>query len=366
MNKMTLYNLLKTVMTINNIKFKEYNNNIIDSEILLLDLVKKLAKNKQLWMNPQVLNSKTIHVNKQLEIVLHYASEHGYFDIVKLSIEYDTDIHSNSDYALRFAAGNNHLEIVKILIKNGAYINTISNYALRVASEKGHLEIVKILIENDADIHAISDYALRYASGNGHLEIVKYLIEKGADIHAELDYALRFASGHNHLLVVQFLIENGADIHAIIDYPLRFAAEKGHLEIVKYLCEKGADINAISNDALKLALRNNHLLVVKYLIDNGADINVVFHYISLNENSDISIYLYSMNIFNFQNKPDNIIFRECMICPISIEDFTSETEKIGCATCLNIFEKNSLQKWFIVKGIECPLKCRGNTFYIVK
>lgn len=91
---------------------------------------------------------------------------------------------------LQISCDKGNYEQAKKLIEEGDYdVNdqdNAGNTALHEAALNGHLDVVKLLIENDADVNTQSfemfrDTPLIDASANGHLEVVKYLLSHGAD-----------------------------------------------------------------------------------------------------------------------------------------------------------------------------------------
>ena len=126
---------------------------------------------------------------------LHYATEKGYIEVVKLLLQNGADVNAfnlKSKTPLHLAAERGFLEVTKLLLQNGADVNAkSSNFAntpLILAAMKGHFEIVKLLLENGANVNQMSYHgshgsdSLGYAAYYGHLEIVKILLKHGAYI----------------------------------------------------------------------------------------------------------------------------------------------------------------------------------------
>lgn len=153
--------------------------------------------------------------------ILYMASSLGNTEIVKLLLEYGTDLTMlHGDHNPLFTASHGgHIEIVKLLLKYGADLNTpMSNGVtiLNLASMLGHAEVVNLLLENGADPSVVGKNgftSLFIASAKGHAEMVESLLEKGAD--------------------PSVVWENGWT-------PLFIASQRGHEKVVKLLLEKEA------------------------------------------------------------------------------------------------------------------------------
>lgn len=66
--------------------------------------------------------------------------------------------------------------------------NIFQRTPLHYASEEGHAECVKLLLEDNSDVNAKDDAQitpLHEASENAHLESVKFLLEKNSDVGAK-------------------------------------------------------------------------------------------------------------------------------------------------------------------------------------
>ena len=195
------------------------------------------------------------------------------FHLESFKVHSNLITNDNKDILLKYAAEKGYFEIVKYLIEEcNCDPHLCLEHALRRAVRNGHFEIVKYLIEtHHCDPHVESEDALRWAVENGHLKIVKYLIETHkCDPHINSEYALRLASRNGHLEIVQYLIEtHHCDPHVNEELALRLAGENGHLEIVKYLigvCKCDPQHSEYAY-ALKMALRNEHSEIVKYFVE---------------------------------------------------------------------------------------------------
>ena len=110
--------------------------------------------------------------------------------------------------------------IIEALIKAGADINAKNkdgNTALHWVSECGHADVVKLLINAGADINAKNkdgDTALHRVSERGHADVVKLLIKEGAKVgvrNKEGEKPLSRAVDNGHTKVVNMLLDKDKD-----------------------------------------------------------------------------------------------------------------------------------------------------------
>lgn len=215
-------------------------------------------------------NGAIIYVDDALEI----SCIQGWYEIVRLLIEYGADVQYGEDFALRSAIDEHHRKVVKLLLDNGADIHTHNEYPLIQACRNNDRKIVRLLLDYHADVHVDNEDPLCLASESGHTEIVEMLLKAGANIHIDDDRPLRVASKNGYIDTVRLLLRKGANVRASEDYALRLSAAKGHTEIVKLLLRSGADVHASEDYALREASMFGHTEVVKILLENGADIHV--------------------------------------------------------------------------------------------
>jgi hypothetical protein len=158
------------------------------------------------------------------------------FNIIKLSRWIYEELKSinYNDLKLKKAFKKKDLEIIKEIIHLNVNKELLNKYLTRYYND---YELVKLLLENNANVHSDNDYALRCASYEGHDKVVKLLLENGADIHAKNDLSLKWASGCGHNKVVKLLLENGADVHVDDDLSLKWASYYGYDKVVKILKE---------------------------------------------------------------------------------------------------------------------------------
>ena len=205
---------------------------------------------------------------------LHWASEYGHTEIVKVLLEagaevntpdtlYDEDDPYNDRTSLHYAAYFGHKNVAKLLIDNGADVNVKDEDGetpLHDAAREGHKEIAKLLIDNGADVnvkdtfnktplHVVAED--RRWTTIWHTAIAELLITNGADVDAKTKYdnitPLHNAIRYEHTDMARELIKAGADVNAKDrewDTPLHLAAQKGNTELARLLIDKGADVNA--------------------------------------------------------------------------------------------------------------------------
>lgn len=194
------------------------------------------------------------------------------------------------------------------------------------------------------------------ACRTGNVGLVKITIELGAYVDTNNGDPILWSIILNHFDIFKYLVENGADITINNNSPLHWACLYGQLHIVKYLVENGGiDIKNIISRAIEGAVVNKHKNIVRYLFEQGAKIE------HLNESIQKKIIHIVQGL---KKAPDDMVFRNSTECPISLIDFTDETEKVGCATCKNVFEKDALERW-LEYNTTCPLRCGSNLFYLV-
>jgi ankyrin repeat protein len=231
--------------------------------------------------------------NYDTKTALHWASEKGYYKIVKLLIESGADMNikdRNSGYktALCWASQKGHYKIVKLLIKSGADMNIKdrnngNKTALHWASQKGRHKIVKFLIKSGIDIN-VKDEAgwtsLSIAVTNEHKKIVKLLLKAKAKVNVKDNHGetpLHWAIHKNSIEITGLLLKQGADINAKDMWdctPLHFA---GHVNITKLLLKYNPKVNSKDKKGktpLYYAIENGNIKLAKFLIETGADVKI--------------------------------------------------------------------------------------------
>jgi len=171
-------------------------------------------------------------------------------------------------------------EAVKVALEVGANVNAKSKLGstpLHYASNNGHENIVRLLLGNSADVSIISGgglTAFHYAALGGYKNIAQLLLDNGADINEKSNNGstpLHYAARTDHVVFTLFLLAKGADVHAKDDLgqtALHDAANGGSPEIVLSLIGAGAEIDIADNDSntpLFLARKNENLQSIQIL-----------------------------------------------------------------------------------------------------
>ena len=154
--------------------------------------------------------------------------------------------------------------------------------ALHWASYHGWLDIVQEFVEkykmNPEVASEYSETPLHSACHGGHIDVVRYLaIEKGCNVeirNADQRCPLHYACQYGHLDIVQFFLDElnmNGDIHdGDKRSPLHFAAQYGHLDIVKHIVGRhGCDPLVGDGDnrtPLHNACSNGHKDIIAYFI----------------------------------------------------------------------------------------------------
>jgi ankyrin repeat protein len=222
---------------------------------------------------------------------LHYASECGHSEIVKMLVSAGASIDfsdNSGQRPLHYACHKGHLEVVKILFRaDPSSINVSNKYghtALQIAAFRNRINIVEFLITaTQAHPNLLNAKSkdgrtpLSLASENGNFEIVKMLVTAGAsiDIRDDKGYTpLNHAVWYKN--IVEFLITaTEADpnfLNAKIrngKTALHLASQRENVEILKILVAAGASIDIRDDKGytpLHLAATYNRINIVKFLI----------------------------------------------------------------------------------------------------
>lgn len=205
---------------------------------------------KILLDNDALFYRRVLGANRQ---VLSKAIYTGYYEMVKLILEYRPDVNLWGD----------NLET-----------------PLHVACMMGNLDIVRLLIENGADVHkknCLGYEPLDKACSRGFHSIARLLIEKGSNVNSNdsriLPPVLK-AIYERDIEMVRILVDNGAiiDGNDKIHSPLETAIHSGFINIIEYLFEKGAKINEdekIQCYILNNAIKKHDVDLIRLLINNG-------------------------------------------------------------------------------------------------
>ncbi|XP_045532457.1 ankyrin-3-like [Pieris brassicae] len=230
-------------------------------------------------------------INQQdayMRTALHYATEQGHTEIVKLLLDSGSKLDVTAGdglTALHIAVIRNNIQIVNMLLSAGSHINYKTHEkmtALHFAASRGFLELVKILVSNGANLEARDTNertALYLATGRGHIYVIKYLISSGANVNGEEIHGytpLCEAVWQKYTQVVEVLLTSGARVthsHKL----LHNAVMQGQKDIVRMLINRGGGINLCDDagdTALLLAVRLSHIEIIKELLQKKANINL--------------------------------------------------------------------------------------------
>ena len=173
----------------------------------------------------------------QNETPLSEACSMGYFDIVKLLVDSQKNIHVKRIEPIELACKNGHLHIVEFLLTQGVYRDLTNT--LIDSCEKGFTDIVLLLIQKEPtlleqfQLHSGASNVLITACTNGHEEVVRILLGRNLPV-------------------------NNPEFHT----PLYYASMKGHLNIVKLLLNSKAQVNKCD---ISVAEWNDHEEIVTCL-----------------------------------------------------------------------------------------------------
>ncbi|KAG5751786.1 hypothetical protein H9Q70_005580 [Fusarium xylarioides] len=222
----------------------------------------------------------------ELDSALKVACWFGLVDVAKKVIEQtkeDEDGATALRKALDLAAGNGQEDLVVLLLEAGASYE----FGLCWASEGGFYDIVKTLLETDTDaINRVDRWdrtPFLLAALGGNEKIAAYLLDHGADPSRIAGFnltALHLAVMTGQMAIVQRLLNADVDVNVETgggNNALRLAAAGGFDQIVKLLLERETDVDGMNHDgmtALHLAVENGHASICKLLFGAGASVQI--------------------------------------------------------------------------------------------
>ncbi|CZR60318.1 uncharacterized protein PAC_10214 [Phialocephala subalpina] len=243
------------------------------------------------WLPSDVMLQRWIHAYRLIDnepaTLVHYSSEHGLQDAIRLLLGEDVDVDSEDKEGqtpLLLAARNGHTAVVELLLERVAKPdckNKRGQTPLIYAARNGHEEVVELLLgTNNVDANSRNQSgqtALWYAARNGHDGVVKLLLERDIIIDSrdnDGQTPLSWAANNGHERLVKLLLERKADASSRDAFgrtPLWYAAENGYKEVVKLLLEADAKDNE-GKTPLSWAVTEGMEKVVKELLEGNADL----------------------------------------------------------------------------------------------
>ena len=257
----------------------------------------------RLILSPSVLSSSKLDINsktKQGDTALHYASEYGNLEMVKLLIAAGADVKTDKFgwTPLHAAAENDRIQVCLLLLKHGANINATISWTdpdgnnvkgkcpLIVAYKSGHSELAYILSELGSDANCVNDdlaSPLIVAAQQGHANVAESLIKHGANINYTVHddiAAIHLATQKGHVDILKLLIDNHVDINAKLadqSSALHVACQYQHHNASKYLLENGIEVDSIQNKGyspLLLAVAQKDIEMVRLLLSFKANTSI--------------------------------------------------------------------------------------------
>lgn len=228
--------------------------------------------------------------------VLHYASAHGWLEIVTYLVKErhisPEHLDSTGLSSIHHAADAGALDVLRFLIEDCkcetnfmSKEGEVGHTPLLKACSRGRIEVVKYLIgERKCSIipsQGKGMHPIHLASSGGHVEVATYLLEEG---NQKIDLKdkqgavpVHFSVLNGHLEMTKILIEQyNADPMATTykeATAVHAACQGGHLVVLKYLieereCHLKVGFNS-GGSPLHRAVEHGHIDLVKYLIEQG-------------------------------------------------------------------------------------------------
>lgn len=171
--------------------------NNIDQELLRLINSVSITNYKQIEQEIENLlkrgaNPNIIDEQNQQYTLLCIASENGYYNIVKLLLEYGADPNlrnTNGSTTLMSTSGSDdytwNTDIIRLLLEYGADPNIIhQDYGTAILIAiiwNGTKDAIELLLEYGAKLNTCAARELHISLRLGKLEITKFLLEMGED-----------------------------------------------------------------------------------------------------------------------------------------------------------------------------------------
>lgn len=222
-----------------------------------------LAENPGL-VNARITSSEDGAMYKKTP--LHFASEFGHKEIVKLLIDKKADIDAKTAFGytpLHFAAMAGRKNVAELLIAKGCKLNIKNTFSITpifLAASSGHIDVIELLVSKGVSLNekGRNEMTLMHAAAlGGSISTVLRLTEKGLDVNAQNIFGktpMHYAAAEGHKGVVELLAARNADINIkSLDgkTPLHTAEANEHTAIVEFLKSKGADTTPLKFPVLK-------------------------------------------------------------------------------------------------------------------
>lgn len=141
----------------------------------------------------------------------------------------------------RYFSREQKLKCVRQLLHFGVDIRTRNHVLLRWAAEHGFADIVAEVLAKGANIHVLGGEPLIRAAMNNHFEVVEVLLQYGAD-HRKKDYAaFRMCAAVGNLAMMERLLQQRTDVAVKNNFALKKAYFHQQTDIVDYLMMRYAD-----------------------------------------------------------------------------------------------------------------------------
>ncbi|VDI02299.1 Hypothetical predicted protein [Mytilus galloprovincialis] len=236
------------------------------------------------------------HVIRRYQVTsLYIASKEGYFDIVRLLLEYkaDPNVICDSDKVspLIVSSRKGYTSIVKWLLlyrgdPNRTSCDASKTTPLYEASSEGHTDIVKLLLNHNADHNRRctwkEDTAMDRAVCNNRIGVVEELLKHKVDCtisNRETKIPLFVAVENNYKEIIDLMLNLSSDVHIRDKFNtmrLYLASKSGDLRTVQELLNQNVDPgNEYNISSLYIASYEGHVDIVNLLLDKNIDTNIV-------------------------------------------------------------------------------------------
>lgn len=170
-----------------------YKDNILDKMVYNKNKIIEAVINNNLCFIKKCIDNKiNIDIsNDRDDSILILAIMNEYIDMIKLIINYISDINDNYNYdfmsPLHLACDIGNIEIVQLLLENGADTDILDNdfmTPLHYASNRNHFKTIKLLIKHKAKINVFDVHDRLPIHLTTDQNITKYLLKKGSYINS--------------------------------------------------------------------------------------------------------------------------------------------------------------------------------------